>query len=69
VHELSEANIFPNSERLHWATEPYGPDGLYGQYLTYFLVLLPMGWLAAAAVFGQRKAVVSAPRSDLAARS
>jgi high-affinity iron transporter len=69
VHELSEANIFPNSERLHWATEPYGPDGLYGQYLTYFLVLLPMGWLAAAALFGPRKPVVSAPRGDLAARS
>jgi high-affinity iron transporter len=68
VHELSEANIFPNSERLHWATEPYGPDGLYGQYLTYFLVLLPMGWLAAAALLGPRKAIVSGTRSDLAAR-
>ena len=37
-HELTEANIFPNSEALHWATEPYGPDGVYGQYLTYLLV-------------------------------
>jgi high-affinity iron transporter len=44
-HELTEANIFPYSEPLHWATEPYGPDGRYGQYLTYLLVLLPMGWL------------------------
>ena len=26
-HELTEANIFPNSEPLHGATEPYGPDG------------------------------------------
>ena len=26
-HELTEANLFPNSEALHWATEPYGPDG------------------------------------------
>ena len=24
-HELTEANIFPDSEALHWATEPYGP--------------------------------------------
>jgi len=41
-----EANIgFPNSEALHWATEPYGPDGRYGQLLTYLLVLLPIGWL------------------------
>jgi high-affinity iron transporter len=45
-HELTEANIFPYSEPLHWATEPYGPDGRYGQYLTYLLVALPLGWLA-----------------------
>ena len=44
-HELMEANIFPYSEPLHWATEPYGPDGTYGKYLTYLLVMLPLGWL------------------------
>jgi high-affinity iron transporter len=44
-HELMEANIFPYSEPLHWATEPYGPDGIYGQWLTYLLVMLPLGWL------------------------
>ena len=47
-HELTEANIFPYSEPLHWATEPYGPDGRYGQYLTYLMVLLPVSWLAYA---------------------
>jgi high-affinity iron transporter len=46
VHELTEANIFPGSQPWHDATEPYGPDGIYGQYLTYLLVLLPLGWLA-----------------------
>jgi high-affinity iron transporter len=45
-HELSEANIFPGSQAWHDATEPYGPDGVYGQYLTYLLVVLPIGWLA-----------------------
>ena len=55
-HELTEANIFPYSEPLHWATEPYGPDGRYGQYLTYLLVLLPVGWLLFAGVFGGKKA-------------
>ena len=45
-HELTEANIFPNSQPLHDATEPYGPDGIYGQYLTYLLVALPLAWLA-----------------------
>ena len=54
-HELTEANIFPYSEPLHIATEPYGPDGLYGKYLTYLLVLLPMGWLVFASAFGTRK--------------
>jgi high-affinity iron transporter len=45
VHELSEANLFPYSEPLHWATEPYGPDGRYGAYLSYGLIALPVGWL------------------------
>jgi high-affinity iron transporter len=51
-HELTEANLFPGSEALHWATEPYGPDGLYGQYLTYMLVAVPLGWLLFAMLMG-----------------
>lgn len=54
-HELTEANIFPYSEPLHWATEPYGPDGRYGQYLSYLLVLLPVGWLLAGNLRMPRK--------------
>ena len=66
-HELTEANLFPGSETLHWATEPYGPDGRYGQFLTYLLVLLPLGWLAFAAVFGRGKPVNQvAPTQTLA---
>ncbi|MPZ19916.1 MAG: iron permease FTR1 [Luteitalea sp.] len=45
-HELTEARVLPYSESLHWATEPYGPHGRYGQLFTYLLVLLPIGWLA-----------------------
>jgi high-affinity iron transporter len=56
-HELTEANIFPYSEPLHWATEPYGPDGRYGQWLTYLLVLLPMGWLVFASLFGGKRTI------------
>ena len=51
-HELTEANIFPGSEALHWATEPYGPDGIYGQYLTYLLVAGPLGWLLVSMLKG-----------------
>ena len=57
-HELMEANIFPNSGPLHIATEPYGPDGIYGHYLTYLLVLLPMAWLALAALTGRRNKIM-----------
>ena len=54
-HELTEANIFPYSEPLHTATEPYGPDGQYGRYLSYLLVILPVGWLMFAGLFGGKK--------------
>src|SRR6478672_9072098 len=52
-HELAEAHVLPNSEALHWATEPYGPDGVYGHYLTYMLVALPLGWLVVTTLFGK----------------
>ena len=67
LHELTEANLFPGSEALHWATEPYGPDGQYGQFLTYLLVLLPLGWLAFAAFFGGHKPTQQLP-PEVAAR-
>jgi high-affinity iron transporter len=64
LHELTEANLWPGADTLHWATEPYGPDGRYGQFLTYLLVLLPMGWLAFAALFSNKKP--SAPSGQVA---
>ena len=66
-HELTEANIFPYSEPLHWATEPYGPDGRYGHYLSYGLVLLPAAWLLFAGLFGSRKPAVTV-RQEATAR-
>ncbi len=54
-HELTEANIFPYSEILHWATEPYGPDGRYGKYFTYLLVAMPLGWLLYASWSSRRE--------------
>jgi high-affinity iron transporter len=53
-HELAEANVLPNSQALHGATEPYGPDGIYGHYLTYLLVALPLAWLALSSMFKRR---------------
>ena len=60
-HELTEANLFPGSEALHWATEPYGPDGIYGQYLSYGLVVLPMAWLAVSSVMGRKSTPTQQP--------
>ena len=45
-HELTEANILALDHWWHDVTEPYGPDGIYGQYLSYMLVVLPVAWLA-----------------------
>lgn len=53
VHELTEANIFPGSQPWHDATEPFGPDGIYGQYLTYMLVALPLAWLLLSNLFSR----------------
>ena len=55
-HELTEANLFPGSEVWHDRTEAYGPDGAYGQYLTYLLVLLPVAWLAVSNMLGRSAA-------------
>jgi high-affinity iron transporter len=63
-HELTEANIFPYSEPLHWATEPYGPDGRYGQYFSYLLVALPLGWLIISSLRpGRRRSTAAETRA------
>jgi len=48
-HELFEAGVVPlvDNEYWHIATEPYGPEGVYGQWLTYLMVLVPAAWLFA----------------------
>jgi hypothetical protein len=41
-HESTEARLLPWSDILHAATEPYGPDGLYGRYLSALLFVIPL---------------------------
>jgi high-affinity iron transporter len=55
-HELTEANIITTLGAWHDATEPFGPDGIYGQYLSYMLVVLPIGWLALSTLLAPRGA-------------
>jgi len=51
VHELSEQSYLgPWSTAIHDATEEWGPDGRFGQLLTYMLVLAPGAWLAFAMI-------------------
>jgi high-affinity iron transporter len=61
-HELTEANVFAGSEIWHERTEAYGPDGLYGQYLSYLLIGGPLAWLLFSMVKGNgRIAAASSP--------
>lgn len=61
-HEFTEANVLPiDNARWHIATEPYGPEGEYGAWLSYALVLVPLAWL----VFAARRA--AGPARDRAA--
>ena len=52
-HELTEANVLALDQWWHDATEPYGPDGIYGQYLSYLLVVLPVAWLGISSLLSK----------------
>lgn len=46
-HEFTEAGVLPlDNAYWHLATEPYAPEGEYGAWFSYGLVLLPLTWLA-----------------------
>ncbi|HET7275075.1 MAG TPA: FTR1 family protein [Longimicrobiaceae bacterium] len=44
-HELAEAGVLPASAVLHAATEPFGPEGVYGRWLGILMVGVPVIWL------------------------
>jgi high-affinity iron transporter len=46
VHEFSEAEILPNSEAIHLATEPYSADGRYSMHIMFGMVAICAIWLA-----------------------
>lgn len=47
IHEFSEAEILPNSEAIHLATEPYSADGRYSMHIMFGMVAICALWLAA----------------------
>ena len=46
-HEFSEANVLPGLDNEYWheITEPLGPDGSYGIWLSYSLLIIPLAML------------------------
>jgi high-affinity iron transporter len=50
IHELSEAELLPNSEAIHNATEIYSPQGLYGKWFSVGMVALCAAWLMGVSI-------------------
>lgn len=46
IHEFSEAELLPNSEAIHLATEPYSADGRYSMWIMFGMVAVCALWLA-----------------------
>jgi high-affinity iron transporter len=58
-HEFSEAELLPNSEALHAATEKFSPEGLYGQWFSLVMVGACAVWLLGAWLIDRAKGIRS----------
>ena len=54
THEMSEQRYLPYSDFIHAGTESWGPDSAFGHFLTYALVVLPVGWLGLKSFISHR---------------
>ena len=54
-HEFTEAGLLPNSEYLHYATEKYSPDGLYGKWFSPIMIGICALWLFGAWLIDRNK--------------
>jgi high-affinity iron transporter len=55
IHEFSEAELLPNSEAIHLATEPYSADGRYAMWITLGMIGICAAWLAAMTLYDRFK--------------
>ena len=55
IHEFSEAEILPNSEAIHLATEPYSADGRYSMHIMFGMVAICALWLATVTLIDRAK--------------
>jgi high-affinity iron transporter len=60
IHEMSEQNFLPYSTPIHEATEAWGPESMFGHFLTYMLVVAPLAWLVIRKVTIPEKAYPTA---------
>jgi high-affinity iron transporter len=56
IHEFSEAEILPNSEAIHLATEPFSADGRYAMWVTGAMLGLCALWLVGSSIADRRTA-------------
>ena len=54
-HEFTEAELLPNSEMLHIATEKFSPDGLYGKWFSPIMIGICALWLVGAWLIDRAK--------------
>jgi len=55
IHEFSEAEILPNSEAIHLATEPYSADGRYSMWILFGMLAVCGLWLAGMTVIDRMR--------------
>jgi high-affinity iron transporter len=56
IHEFSEAEVLPNSEAIHLATEPYSADGRYSMWVMFGMVGICALWLAGVTILDRVRA-------------
>jgi high-affinity iron transporter len=56
IHEFSEAELLPNSEAIHTATEPYSSDGRYALWIMFGMVAICALWLAGVTLLDRARA-------------
>jgi len=56
IHEFSEAEILPNSEAIHAATEPYSADGRFSLWIMFGMVAICAVWLTGATLLDRSRA-------------
>jgi len=56
IHEFSEAELLPNSEAIHLATEPYSADGRYSIWIMFGMVAVCAIWLTGITLVDRMRA-------------